>query len=275
MVPVNPVTVEDSVGNTQIWASAVNCPALMTECTNHYSDSTHRIHIRKQFESEQPLEEGFANVELLVLPQEPTVSVIRDDYEKELQEDQQQYLDGDFFCWKATKCKKLSMFLSLSLILGSIAGAIHVVEHLEPARQIWGWVTVCVGVPLLLPGALFVNWCLQAFQDALDFGSEKQGIIIDDQTAQGPYSPSCGGINDARDTADDADFRSVRTNFTDTAGCYFVRLPQARSRMPLIPKCGGNGIAQQAIGNGSNSSASVSSISSTSVLEHSKSGVSV
>ena len=275
MVPTNPTGAVGALESAGIWAAAVTCPALMTECSSHdLQSSKHRLHIRKQFESQQPLEEGFANVELLVLPHEPTQCVIRDDFEKELEE-QQEYMDEEWCCWKASKCRKLSIIFSGSLVLASIAGAIHVVEHLEPTKQEWGWLTICLGAALLLPGALFIQWCLQAFQDALDFGSEKQGIIIDDKTAQEPFSPSCGGFTDGREEADDADFRSIRTSVTDTAGCYFISLPQASKRMPRIFQ--GRGLlAQQAMGrNASDASASASSISSISIQERSGSGVSV
>ncbi|GKY98931.1 hypothetical protein MPSEU_000848900 [Mayamaea pseudoterrestris] len=283
MVPVMSPIMDtvDSLDNAQIWAAAINCPSLISECTNQYYSNSlakpHRLHIRKQFESQLPLEEGFSNVELLVLPQEPTYSVIRDDYEKELQEEeqQQQFLDEEYCLWKASKCRKLSMALSGSLVLGSIAGAIHVVEHLEPMHQGYGWMVVCFGIPLLLPGAIFINWCLQAFQDALDFGSEKQGIIIDDKTAQGPYSPSCGNFSDsARETSDEADIRSE--HIAETAGCYFIRMPHTRARMPRIPKgCGHNLFAQQALEGASNASESVSSISTNSLYDRSHTGVSV
>jgi hypothetical protein len=47
------------------------------------SDGTCEIQIRKEFETSHLLTEGFANVELLVLPHEPTYSVIKEDFERD------------------------------------------------------------------------------------------------------------------------------------------------------------------------------------------------
>lgn len=48
------------------------------------------IQIRKEFETSHLLTEGFANVELLVLPHEPTYSVIKEDFERDYALHQQQ-----------------------------------------------------------------------------------------------------------------------------------------------------------------------------------------
>ncbi|CAB9517468.1 expressed unknown protein [Seminavis robusta] len=43
-----------------------------------------RIQVRKAFQTQHLLQQGFANVELLVLPEEPTSSVLKEDWEREL-----------------------------------------------------------------------------------------------------------------------------------------------------------------------------------------------
>jgi hypothetical protein len=51
-------------------------------------EQTHEsIQIRKHFDTQQFLEQGFANVELLVLPEEPTHSILKEDFERKLHQE--------------------------------------------------------------------------------------------------------------------------------------------------------------------------------------------
>ena len=83
MVPPTHADLDQYYNAASASAHAVG-PEQLAECGN--------IQIRKQFETSHLLTEGFANVELLVLPHEPTYSVLKDEWEKEyaLHQHQQQ-----------------------------------------------------------------------------------------------------------------------------------------------------------------------------------------
>jgi hypothetical protein len=245
---------------------------------NDTCDTTKQVHVRKQFETQQRLEEGFANVELLVLPYEPTHSVLRDDWEKDWEELAEEQAANAY--WRFCKCRRISMAFAGSLVLASVSGAIHVVGHMDPSKQLWGWIAVCISVPLLIPIGIFVHWCLQAIQQLMDLDSEKQGIIIDGVVEQSSTLPDCGNFGDILDPAacddEETDFRSIRSSIQvpETAGCYFIRLPNTRNERP-----GGTRKSRQDASRhqdkASDASASGSSISSISVHDNSHSGRSV
>jgi hypothetical protein len=192
-----------------------------------------RIQIRKQFETQKLLESGFANVELLVLPQEPTHSVLREDWEKEWEEQTVEELEW----WRTARCRQLSVAFAGTLVLASIAGGVQVVIRLDPSQRDWGWAILCICVPLLLPTAIMIHKGLQAFQRIMHRGSSKAGFIVNgSQTTNRPF-PDCEDLDDILDArvcdedddGTDTAARSVHATMTETAGCYFIRLPALRN----------------------------------------------
>ena len=240
--------------------TAMNCASPLGV---HYADDEEEaIQIRKQFVTTQPLESGFANVELLVLPQEPTRCVLKDDWEKEVQE------RADDECWKTPWFKRLSTTLALCLVLASITGGIQVVIRLQPAQRGIGWALICLGVPLLLPCAIAIHKILMYFQQSLDTTTQR-GVIIRgasstntvpgtnatttstiaanvyefcvvdavDCCAQDVVSATTGGPHGTTPGTNQPsgtpgpwqhEFRSVKTSVSETAGCYFIRLQDNR-----------------------------------------------
>jgi len=191
------------------------------------------VQIRKEFETQQSLEQGFANVELLVLPEEPTHSVLKDDWQKEMQEQSE---ESTCF-WEKHIYKRLSIAFAGILVLASVAGGILAVNRLDPVLRQWGWMSVCIGVALLLPAALLIHRGLTCFQKSLE---RTNGIIIEgaEQVMKmGPFQ-NCEDydILDARACDQEAlsvipiSPRRVLNDVTveETAGCYFIRMPPAQ-----------------------------------------------
>lgn len=189
------------------------------------------LQIRKQFDSIKELEQGFANVELLVLPVEPTVSILKDDYEEQMlqvktidEEDVNElFLDG-------SQCKRLSTALAAVLVLASLGGTIQVVYLMEPEERWQGWLCLCVGVALLLPCAVVLHKLIKALA-AFQEPSEKHGIVIDgvltkpDSMLSEACMPPSGCCDD-----DDRHLAKVASYIApEASGCYFIRYNSKRT----------------------------------------------
>ena len=134
-----------------------------------------KIQVRKHFETQHLLEQGFANVEILVIPQEPTSSVLKEVYQQqveELKEDEQEALI------RPTFCKRISMTFSCVLVLISLGACVEVVVHLDPLERWKGWIVLCTGVTFLLPTGIFVHRALQVIHRTMELQSENAGIIL-------------------------------------------------------------------------------------------------
>lgn len=190
-----------------------------------------RVQIRKHFETRQLLEPGFANVELLVLPEEPTNSIIKGDQRPSLTESED---DGDDWLLDLPKYRQLSTVFASLLIVASLAGTIQVVHLMDEQEQWKGWVSVCVGVTLLLPVALFIVSCMSGISFLQNY--EKRGYVVEKngkhvkkeqpsqdaslfQQAVLPCSNLC-----------DPDVASYVV--PETSGCYFINLEKQRPASP-------------------------------------------
>jgi hypothetical protein len=202
--------------------------------TQGSQDQPNSIQIRKHFATQQRLCEGFANVEILVLPEEPTNSVIREDWEKEMEDDMS---ETDISLWNRAWCKRLVIFLAGILVLTSVGATVTSVLRLDPLERHWGWISACLGISLLVPAALVVHRGLAAFQRSLEYQSERAGIVI-----RGPTGMTSGNIFscDALDVLDttvcDDDLPSGGSTghnsplwkgipLPGAAGCYSIQFP--------------------------------------------------
>ena len=106
------------------------------------------IQVRKHFETQNLLTQGFSNVEILVLPEEPTYSVLREDFQQQVEEHKEDEMEAFI---RHPWCKRLSMTFAGILVLVSLGGCVQVVVRLDPLTRWQGWTVLCVGVALLLP----------------------------------------------------------------------------------------------------------------------------
>lgn len=213
-------------------------------------DHSTSIQIRKHFATQQRLCEGFANVEILVLPEEPTNSVIREDWEKEMEDDMS---ETDISLWNRAWCKRLVICLAGVLVLTSVGATVTAVIRLDPLERHWGWISACLGISLLVPAALVVHRGLAAFQRSLEYQSERAGIVI-----RGPTGMTSGNIFtcDALDVLDttvcDDDLPSGGGSPGHTsplwkgiplpgaAGCYSIQFPPKRQDYSIKKKKNSN-----------------------------------
>jgi hypothetical protein len=197
------------------------------------------IQIRKHFETQHLLQEGFANVELLVLPTEPTHSVLKEDWQKEFEEQIQEERTPS--CYKSSTAKRVSVAFAGLLVMVSVSGGLLAAHRMHPNQRRWGWISVCIGATLLLPAAIFIHRLQVAFARLLD-DTEKTGIYIRGSTSQ--LSSIAGdpvGCCDQFDVLDARACDSEETtvpvpstwNMPDNA-CYFVQLP------PQLPRSDGS-----------------------------------
>jgi len=163
-----------------------------------------RIQVRKNFQTQHLLQQGFANVELLVLPEEPTSSVLKEDWQREVAA--QDILEEDIISVAvagnmgsgstatstikgapgATSArrvdvwaKRASLILSGTLVTASLIGAVEAVHRIKSERlQFFGWVTVVVGSVLLWPMAMFSLRIVSTCQRLGQLPTEKSGIIL-------------------------------------------------------------------------------------------------
>jgi hypothetical protein len=208
------------------------------------------LQIRKQFDTRIELEPGFANVELLVLPEEPTLSILKDEYDEQMrlaktntkhgvhddyddenENDDEIILDG-------SQCKRLSTVLAAFLVFASLAGTIQVVMLMEPDQRWQGWLCLCGGVALLLPCAVVLHKLIKlcaVYQEP----SAKQGIVIGSGVLPPGHSgdtmmllyeacldaPSACCCEDGRQLHQVASYMAP-----ETSGCYFIRYPTTSKR---------------------------------------------
>jgi len=181
------------------------------------SEQTHEsIQIRKHFETQKALEQGFSNVELLVLPDEPTHSILKDDFEKQIQQEKQVKMleqerekrrhissfddteiehDDDLLgdvleggdCNK--KCKRMTMVFAVFLVLASLAGTIQVVCLMDKPERWKGWLSLSFGLVFLVPAALMLHRCLKSAR-RWNESPDKQGFIVQSSTKESLASPN-------------------------------------------------------------------------------------
>ena len=219
-----------------------------TAATSNTVASPSVLQIRKHFETNQKLKQGFHNVDVLVLPHEPTHSVLREDWEMEVEESKLEQP-----CWETSCFKRISIAFAGLMVLFSVAGSILMVEKLPPQQYANGWIVVCSGITLLLPMAILVHRGLVYVQRSLDSQSHQAGVVIQPPPnketheqhplPQHPYNnkntPSSAAFNvsdcdnldilDVRVCDDDLaslDIQQSIRQTTASAGCYWIELPQ-------------------------------------------------
>ena len=133
------------------------------------------IKVRKSFQTNQFMEVGFANVDILVLPDDPVNGVLKieleQDYKKAMMQtsNHQEYLN-------------YAPLLGYGLVAVTIIGAAQAVRHLPNDKQMYGWISIAAGVTLLWPIATVILWLSRKIKSyTLQFSQD--GIILQGQDA--------------------------------------------------------------------------------------------
>lgn len=165
------------------------------------------LQIRKEFETLHPLEQGFGNVELLVLHHEPTTSILKEDWEQQVLEEMEESrsrrrassklgfcgcvhkfcrcLDGvccgfgkdaygEHLIWK-----RVWIGFCLLMMLVSMGGCVLSVHKLPDDLRRLGWLCLCLASLLVIPVALVIRLSLTSVQRSV-IPQGRAGIIVSD-----------------------------------------------------------------------------------------------
>jgi hypothetical protein len=139
--------------------------------------------VRKELQTHVLLEAGFANVEVLVLPTDPTSGMLKKDWEREYEE----YLEAE---QSRQQARTWSLVLGAILVTLSIIGAIKAVLRLPVEISVWGWVSIVAGVAMLWPVAVLLYANGTAFAQLVTQTKEEGGVIIRGKQPPLPFSLS-------------------------------------------------------------------------------------
>jgi len=185
------------------------------------SSTKNTVQVRKHFETQQLLQEGFANVEILVLPQEPTYSVLREEFQQQVEEHKEDEQEAFI---RQNWCKRISMAFAAFLVFLSLTGSVQVVVRLDPLIRWKGWALLLSGVVFLLPAGLLVHRAMYALQRVMEWQSAKAGVII--RGAKATMQNMWDELDELDPGAcDDEPIEAtgqLHDSATTAAGCYFV-----------------------------------------------------
>jgi hypothetical protein len=81
--------------------------------------------------------------------------------------------------------KRMSLFFAILLVIASIIGTIHVVRRMDPTKQWLGWISICIGLIVLLPTAMWIHKVMILCHRWSESQPEKQGYIVQSSTMTG------------------------------------------------------------------------------------------
>lgn len=167
------ISVQGNVLDSKVDMTGGDTPGIpayhaMIDYIYEYEGKTFQV--RKAFTTDQLLETGFANVGLLVLPNEPRSGILLKDWTVKYQQEQEE-------------ASAQSRMLYITLILGgvfvslSIAGAVLAVQRLPDEAKRNGWICLTSALILLGPTA-FVMYMLSQRCALTTRESIKEGRIL-------------------------------------------------------------------------------------------------
>ena len=146
------------------------------------------LQVRKCFTTEKLLEEGFANVEVLFLVQDPTTSILFEDYIDDKNHHFRNTKDPGTVWW-------IGVYMVVAILIGSsFIGAAHAIQHLEEEQQQMGWISLVVGIVFLYPTALFIYLVLTRTSRLLGPLIDRPGVVIHGAVQRFDCSGACDAI---------------------------------------------------------------------------------
>lgn len=176
---------------------------LNSEAGDTLNTSRPALQIRKEFETMHPLQQGFGNVELLVLHHEPTTSILKEDWEQQVIEEMEESrsrrnskreccgcissfcrcIDG-VFCGFGKDAygehliwKRIWIGFCLFMMLLSMAGSVLAVHRLPVDNQRLGWLCLCLESLLVIPVALGIRMAVTCFQRSV-VPQGRAGVVV-------------------------------------------------------------------------------------------------
>ena len=131
------------------------------------------MQVRKVFSCKKLLQEGFANVEVLYLTDDPTTAILMEDFLDQKEERESQALTPPSLAYFAV------IYSVAAILIGtSIFGAILAIHRLDDDVELYGWISLAVGVVLLYPCArLLYRSVAYVYSLSAPF-SERPGVIL-------------------------------------------------------------------------------------------------
>ena len=146
--------------------------ALVDYVVEGESDEDH-MQVRKVFSCRKLLEEGFANVEVLYLTDDPTTAILMEDFLDQKEERESQALTPPSLAYFAV------IYSVAAILIGtSIFGAILAIHRLDDDVELYGWISLAVGVVLLYPCARLLYWSVAYVYSLSTPFSERPGVIL-------------------------------------------------------------------------------------------------
>jgi len=147
------------------------------------------IQVRKVFCTKHLLEEGFANVEVLVLYDDPTTAILMDEYVRQKKEVEQQHetrknneefgIDEDDDSVVPTLVITVMTYTIAAILISvSLIGAVLIILRLPSNRRVFGWVSLGVAILMLYPTAKGVYSFICYIYRLIGPLSDRPGVII-------------------------------------------------------------------------------------------------
>jgi len=173
--------------------------ALVDYVVEGESDEDH-IQVRKVFTSKKLLEEGFANIEVLYLTDDPTTAILMEDFLDQKKERESQSPPSSVYF--------VVIYSVAALLIGtSIFGAILAIHRLDDDLELYGWISLAVGVVLLYPCARLLY---QSASYVLASFSERPGVILRGKRLY--WTKQCHGVNPFEMFNNDDDGKDLERN---------------------------------------------------------------
>jgi len=132
------------------------------------TDEEH-IQVRKVFTCKKLVEEGFANVEVLYLTDDPTTAILMDDLLDQKKERESQSPPS-------TAYFAVIYFVSIVLIGISIFGGVRMASRLE--NPFYGWISLAAGILMLYPAAKLLYQAVTYLYSLAGPLTERPGVIV-------------------------------------------------------------------------------------------------
>lgn len=143
------------------------------------------LQIRKCFTTRHLLQEGFANVKVLVLLEDATTSILMEDFVQDRWTRSMQKLEPPDMIYTT-----MVYLMAAILIITSLIGGLHAYFLLDPEHMMWGKVSLAVGTLLLYPVALLIFLILDAGYRWAAPLIQRPGVII--HGAKNIWDRKCG-----------------------------------------------------------------------------------
>lgn len=186
------------------------------------------LQIRKVFSSKKLLDEGFANVEVLFLDEDPTTAILMEEF-------RDQKMERDFTHPPVPGHSIVLYSLAAILIGVSILTAIIAIQRLDDGTVTYGWISLAVGLFFMYPCALLLYRSF-TYLYSLASMSDRPGVILHGKI----LAKGCHGVNPC-EIYNHGDVKSLTKDVIELPTFNRVANDNERKktdRMPLFPNAG-------------------------------------